>query len=218
MAARRKRPETKPVSSAKRPAAPAPRFFAKPAQWRSWLAKHHASHTECWVGFWRVSSGKPSITWPQSVDEGLCFGWIDGLRKGLDAERYMIRFSPRKPASIWSRVNMRRYQELEMAGLVVPAGLAAWERRTDERSGVYTFERGYEALDAAREESLRANVKAWAFFAAQTPGYRKQCGHWVMSAKREATRARRLTALIECCASGAAIPPLKWVKVKPARG
>ena len=207
---------------AKRPAAKlaagTPRFFAKPAQWRAWLAKYHSSRAELWVGFWRVSTGKPSITWPQSVDEALCFGWIDGLRRGLDGERYMIRFTPRKPESIWSRVNMRRYAELEQAGLVKPAGRAAWERRTDARSGVYTFERGYQPLDRERERTLRANARAWAFLEAQTPGYRKMCGHWVMQAKREETRMRRFEALLDCCARGQAIPPLsKWVKVKPAR-
>jgi len=205
------------TANAPKPAAPAPRFFTRPAQWRAWLAKHHAKETFVWVGFWRVSTGKPSLTWPQSVDEALCHGWIDGLRKGIDPERYMIRFSPRKPDSIWSRVNMNRYAELEKAGLVTPTGRAAWGKRSEERSAIYTFERGHVPLDRARERALRANAKASAFLEAQTPGYRKQCGSWVMAAKREETRANRFRTLMDCCERGIAIPPLKWAKVKPLK-
>jgi len=207
----------KTTAQAAKPAVPAPRFFARPAQWRAWLAKFHAKETFVWVGFWRVSTGKPSLTWPQSVDEALCFGWIDGLRKGLDPERYMIRFTPRKPDSFWSDVNMKRYAELEEAGLVKPAGRSAWGRRSEERSRVYSYERGHVPLDADRERALRANAKAWAFLEAQTPGYGKQCRTWVMVAKREETRASRFDTLLECCAKGQPIPPLKWAKLKPAK-
>ena len=218
MAGRVKTTAAKPrarTARAPQAAAPAPRFFTRPAPWRAWLAKHHAKETFVWVGFWRVSTGKPSLTWPQSVDEALCHGWIDGLRKGLDSERYMIRFSPRKPDSIWSRVNMKRYAELEKAGLVTAAGRAAWGRRSEKRSAIYSYESGHVPLDSIRERALRANAKAWAFLQAQTPGYRKLCGTWVMRAKREETRASRFRTLLECCARGVAIPPLKWVKVKP---
>jgi uncharacterized protein YdeI (YjbR/CyaY-like superfamily) len=201
---------------------PAPKFFAKPAQWRAWLAKHHTKRTEQWVGFWRVSSGKPSITWPQSVDEALCHGWIDGLRKSLGPESYMIRFTPRRADSIWSRVNMTRYRELDAAGLVTSAGRAAWERRTEKRSAVYAYERGQSRghfeLDAAREKTLRAHKQAFRFLAAQTPGYQKLARGWVMNAKREETRVSRFAALLDSCARGVPIPPLKWVKLKQPQG
>lgn len=207
-----KSPRPAAATATATPEAPLPRFFAKPAQWRAWLAKHHAKESFLWVGYWRVSTGKPSLTWPQSVDEALCYGWIDGVRRGLDSERYMIRFTPRKASSNWSSVNIKRYAELEKAGLVTAAGRAAWGRRSEERSRVYAYERGHVPLDAERERALRANVKAWAFFQAQPPGYRKQCGTWVMRAKREETRVSRFATLLEYSAKGLPIPPLKWGK------
>jgi len=192
-------------------------YFKTAAEFRRWLAANHASERELLVGFYRKASGKPSISYKEAVDEALCFGWIDGVKKRVDEERYTHRFTPRKPDSIWSRVNMKRYAELEKAGRVTPTGRAAWGRRSEERSAVYTFERGHVPLDRARESALRANAKVWAFLEAQTPGYRKQCGSWVMAAKREETRASRFQTLMECCARGVAIPPLKWAKVKPVK-
>jgi uncharacterized protein YdeI (YjbR/CyaY-like superfamily) len=221
MARREKPTSAKPrarTAQAPKAAAPAPRFFTRPAQWRAWLAKHHTKETFVWVGFWRVSTGKPSLTWPLSVDEALCYGWIDGLRKGLDTERYMIRFSPRKADSIWSAVNMKRFPELEKAGLMTPAGRAAWGRRSEARSRVYAYVTGHVPLDRIRERALRTNARAWAFLEAQTPGYRKLCCTWVMRAKREETRASRFSTLLECCARGVPIPPLKWVKLKSTHG
>jgi uncharacterized protein YdeI (YjbR/CyaY-like superfamily) len=197
---------------------PAPRFFAKPAAWRAWLEKNHTKHTELWVGFWKVGTGKPSITWPQSVDEALCFGWIDGLRRGIDETCYMIRFTPRKATSIWSNVNLKRFDELAKQGLVSAAGRAAWEKRSAERSGIYAYEVLHAPLDRKVERALRAEARAWKWFQAQTPGYRRLAGHWPMRAKREETRERRLATLVDCCRKGEFIPPLIWSKDAPARG
>jgi uncharacterized protein YdeI (YjbR/CyaY-like superfamily) len=197
---------------------PRPRFFATPAAWRAWLAKHHAGRTELWVGFHRVATGRRSITWPQSVDEALCFGWIDGLRRGLDASSYAIRFTPRKPTSIWSRVNLRRFDELARAGLVRAAGRAAFARKRTARSGVYSFEQERAGLDAAGERRLRADRRAWAWWSARPPGYRRNVGHWVTSAKRPETRARRLAMLVASCRRGEVIPPLAWTKRKRPTG
>jgi uncharacterized protein YdeI (YjbR/CyaY-like superfamily) len=192
-----------------------PRFFATQAAWRKWLVANHERNTELVVGFWRVSSGKPCITWPQSVDEALCFGWIDGLRRGVDAEYYTIRFTPRKPTSKWSRVNLRRFAELEAAGLVYAAGRAARAKWDDAGEAGYSHERGLIELDAASEKKLKANAKAWAFWQAQIPSYRKMVAGWLRNPKREATRASRLATLLDCCAHGRAIPPVaKWVKMK----
>jgi uncharacterized protein YdeI (YjbR/CyaY-like superfamily) len=206
--------KTKP---AKRPPGdlPAPRFFATQAAWRAWLAKHHAKRAELWVGFWRVSSGKPSITWPQSVDEALCFGWIDGLRRGLDPESYMIRFTPRKAGSKWSNVNLRRFAELLAEKKVHAAGRAARAKWKEGSRAAYSHERGLVALDAAAEARLKKNPRAWRFWNAQIPSYRKMVAGWLLNPKREETRAARLATLLECCAGGRAIPPVvKWVKMK----
>src|ERR1041385_2267364 len=187
------------------------KFFRTQAAWRAWLEKKHRTVERQWVGFHRVASGKPSITWPQSVDEALCFGWIDGLRRGLDAERYAIRFSPRSQTSLWSRVNRERYAELEAAGLVRAAGRAARAKWEDTRAAGYSHESPRSELDATSLATLRGSARAWRFWEAQTPGYRKLTGHWVVSAKREATRVRRLAALLAACEAGRAIPPLaKW--------
>jgi uncharacterized protein YdeI (YjbR/CyaY-like superfamily) len=192
-----------------------PRFFATPAAWRKWLTANHHKHAELWVGFWRVTTGKPSITWPQSVDEALCFGWIDGQRRTLDAESYVIRFTPRKAESKWSRVNLKRYAELESEGRVRSAGKAARAKWEDSSRAGYSFETPGAGLDAASLARLNANPKARRFWEAQTPSYRKVAGHWATSAKREETRASRLATLIDCCVRGKAIPPIaKWVKVK----
>ena len=192
-----------------------PRFFATQAAWRKWLAANHAKQAELLVGFWKVTSGKPCITWPQSVDEALCFGWIDGLRKSIDAESYTIRFSPRKPSSKWSRVNLKRFAELEAEGLVHEAGRAARAKWDDTSKAGYSHEQGLVELDAASRKALKANAKAWTFWQAQIPSYRKMVAGWLRSPKREETRASRLATLLDCCARGKAIPPVaKWVKMK----
>lgn len=186
-----------------------PLFFATPAEFREWLAANHGEETELWVGFHKKASGRPSITWPESVDQALCFGWIDGVRKGVDADRYRIRFTPRKPRSIWSAVNIKRANELVEQGLMHPAGLAAFEQRTDDRSAIYSYEQRHAAqLDAGQEGQLRANATAWEFFSAQPAYYRKGAIWWVVSAKRKETRSRRLAKLIEDSANGRTIGPL----------
>jgi uncharacterized protein YdeI (YjbR/CyaY-like superfamily) len=188
-----------------------PRFFATPALFRAWLEQHHATQPELLVGFYKKGSGKPSITWPESVDEALCFGWIDGVRKSLTEDAYTIRFTPRKPSSIWSAINVAKIARLEELGKLTEAGRRAFAARNPQRTGVYSFERSEEAkLSAEQERALRANRAAAAFFAAQPPWYRRTATHWVISAKREQTRQRRLEQLIEDSAQGRAIAPLAW--------
>jgi uncharacterized protein YdeI (YjbR/CyaY-like superfamily) len=186
-----------------------PTFFATPAAFRAWLERHHDTAKELLVGFYKTNSGKPSITWPQSVDEALCFGWIDGVRKSLGAEAYTIRFTPRKPRSIWSAINVDKVAQLKKLGKMRPAGLRAFSLRTQERTGVYSFERYRAAeLTPEQERTLRKNRKAAAFFDAQPPGYRRTAIHWVISAKREETRERRLKLLIADSAAKRRIGPL----------
>ncbi|TSA19457.1 bacteriocin-protection protein [bacterium] len=189
-----------------------PIFFAMPAVFRHWLKKNHASTKELWVGFYRKGTGKPSMTWPESVDQALCFGWIDGLRKSFDAESYMIRFTPRKPTSIWSAVNSKRAQELTRLGLMQPAGMKAFEVRDAKKSNLYSFEQKHVRLKSAYEKQFRANRNAWQFFQSQPPSYQKTATWWVVSAKQEATRQRRLTLLISDSADGRRIAPLRREK------
>lgn len=159
------------------------KFFKSPADFRKWLEQNHATVQEMWVGYYKKDSGKPSITWPESVGEALCFGWIDGLRKSIDAISYKIRFTPRRSRSIWSAVNIGRAQELIKAGRMQPAGLKEFEARTEDRSRVYTYEQKGQPLDEKYAQQLRANKQAWKFFQAQTPGYQKMMGWWIVSAK-----------------------------------
>jgi uncharacterized protein YdeI (YjbR/CyaY-like superfamily) len=187
----------------------AARYFATPAAWRAWLAKHHTTHDVLVVGFYKRGSGKPSITWPESVDEALCFGWIDGVRQSVDADRYTIRFTPRRARSIWSHKNIARMKELLAAGKVAPAGKRAFEARSSDRSGVYSFEqRRALKLAPAQAKQLAANRRAAAFFAAQPPWYQRAAVHWIVSAKRDETRASRLAQLIADSAAGRTILPL----------
>jgi uncharacterized protein YdeI (YjbR/CyaY-like superfamily) len=191
------------------PAAPKPRFFRTPEEFRAWLEERHASATEQWVGYYKKGSGRPSMTWPESVDEALCFGWIDGIRKSIDAERYTIRFTPRKATSTWSAVNVARVAELERAGRMHPAGQAAFASRATERTGTYSYENRHKAsLSPEQERRFRRNRRAWAFFEQQPPGYRRTMVWWVVSAKRPETRERRLASLIEHSAAGKRIPAM----------
>jgi uncharacterized protein YdeI (YjbR/CyaY-like superfamily) len=183
-----------------------PVFFPTPVDFRAWLAKHHASADALWVGFHKVGSGKPSITWPESVDQALCFGWIDGLRKSIDEGAYMIRFTPRRAGSTWSAVNVRRVEALTAAGLMQPAGLRAVEARTEEKSGTYSYETRPEALPEPYAAMLRKNRAAWKDFGHRSPSYRRGAIGWVISAKTEETRLRRLNVLIDCSAKGEPIP------------
>lgn len=181
----------------------APRFFRTPAAFREWLDTKHDRATELVVGFYKKGSGKPSITWPESVDEALCYGWIDGVRRSLDEDSYSIRFTPRKATSIWSNVNIAKAEALLKAGRMMPAGRAAWERRDPARSGVYLFERSdVVAFDAEFERRFKRDRGAWKYFEAQPPGYRRLATHYVVSAKRPETRERRLAVLIGCSARG----------------
>ena len=186
-----------------------PTFFATPDELRAWLAEHHEARDELWVGFHKKATGRPSVTWPQAVDQALCFGWIDGVRKSLGDESYKIRFTPRKSRSTWSAINVRRYGELLAEGLVAPAGVAAFERRAEDRTAIYSYENRDKAVfEDEQEARFRADAAAWEWFQAQPPSYRRTATYWVVSAKRPETRERRLTRLIEDSAAGRTIPPL----------
>ena len=193
-----------------------PTYFATPAAWRAWLEKHHATETELLVGFYKISTGKPSITWPQSVDEALCFGWIDGKRQSLGDEAYTIRFTPRKPTSIWSAINVAKVAELRAAGKMRPAGEAAYALRIENKTAVYSFER-FEAaqFSAAQQAKFEANKNAYAWFTQQSPSYQKVTKHWVTSAKQQATQDRRLAQLIADCAAGKKLEMLTKYASKP---
>lgn len=186
-----------------------PKFFRTPEEFRAWLLANHETQTELLVGFYKKGSGKPSITWPESVDEALSFGWIDGVRRSAGEDAYTIRFTPRRPTSIWSAVNVAKVEALIKLGRMHANGLRAYAARREDRTGVYSFERNEVAvLPAAFEKRLRANGKAAAFFDAQPPWYRRSATHWIISAKREETRERRLSQLIADSAAGRTIGPL----------
>lgn len=186
-----------------------PVFFATPEELGAWLEEHHETASELWVGFYKKGSGKPTITWPEAVEEALRFGWIDGVRRSLGEDSYTNRFTPRKPTSNWSLINVAKVEELKRRGLMAPAGLRAYELRTPERTGVYSSERAKAAvLPAAFDERLRANPAAAEWFDGRPPSYRKTAIHWVISAKREETRMRRMQQLIDCSAEGRTVPPL----------
>jgi len=173
-----------------------PKFFAKQADFREWLEKNHDKETELLVGFYKVDSGKPSMNWSQSVDEALCFGWIDGVRKSIDKDSYCIRFTPRRAKSVWSAINIKKVEELTKQNLMQPAGIAAFAKREESKSRIYAYEN--EALNFSDdfEKQFKTNQKAWSFFEKQAPYYRKLATKWVMSAKQEATRRSRLERLI----------------------
>jgi uncharacterized protein YdeI (YjbR/CyaY-like superfamily) len=196
-----------------------PKFFKTPADLRKWFAANHSAATEQWVGFYKKDSGKASITWPQSVDEALCFGWIDGIRKSIDAVSYKIRFTPRKPRSIWSSVNIKRAAELVEQGLMQPAGLKAFAARQENRSGIYAYEQRSPELPEQYAKKLRKHAVAWKFFQAQPPSYRKAVNWWVVSAKKEETRLKRLDTLIEDSAAGRTVRQYTaWEKRKRDTG
>jgi uncharacterized protein YdeI (YjbR/CyaY-like superfamily) len=193
-----------------------PRFFATAAEWRAWLKEHHATAAELSVGFWKVGSGKPSITWPQSVDEALCFGWIDGVRHTIDDEAYRIRFTPRKPGGIWSQVNLKRFAELEALGRVAPAGRAAHEVGK-HRTQVYSHERPLAEFTPAEIAAFQADATAWAAWETLPPGYRKVAIHRVVTAKGSQTRARRLAILIDATAQGFKLMSATQIDRRPNR-
>lgn len=185
-------------------------FFATGAEFRAWLEQHHGAETELLVGYWKKRTGRPSMTWQESVDEALCFGWIDGVRRGIDVDSYSIRFTPRQERSTWSVVNIKRAGELIAQGRMTPAGLAAFEARTDDRSAIYSYEQRKAAeLDAVQRARFEAEPKAWAWFQAAAPSYRRTAIYWVTSAKKPETRERRLATLIADSAAGRKVGPLR---------
>ena len=171
-------------------------FFETLEKFREWLEKNHKKEKELLVGFYKVGTKKPSMTWSQSVDQALCFGWIDGVRKSIDEESYSIRFTPRKPTSIWSAININKVEQLTKSGLMKPEGLKAFELRKEEKSRIYSHEKEAVELDPVFEKQFRANTKAWEFFENQAPSYKKVITHWIMSAKQEKTRLSRLEKTI----------------------
>jgi uncharacterized protein YdeI (YjbR/CyaY-like superfamily) len=179
-----------------------PKFFRTAEELRAWFAKNHASATELWVGLYKKVSGKPSVTWPEVVEQALCFGWIDGIRKGIDHQSYMNRLTPRRPGSTWSLRNINTVEELKRRGLMAPPGLQAYEARDEKRSEIYSYEERDRPLAPAYLRKLKANRRAWTFFSSQAPSYRRGATYWVMSAKREETRLRRLQDLIDSSARG----------------
>lgn len=190
-------------------------YFKKPSDWRRWLARHHATETEIWVGFYKKDSGKPSITWPESVDEALCFGWIDGIRKRIDEVSYKIRFTPRRSRSIWSAVNIKRVGELIEQGLMQEAGLSAFAAREEYRSGIYSYEQRSVDLPAEYGDRLKQNRAAWKFFSDQPASYRKAVTWWILSARKEETRLKRLGELTTHSANGERIP--QYVALKKSK-
>ena len=174
-----------------------PTFFATQAAFREWLEKHHKEETELLVGFYKVSSGKPSMTWSQSVDQALCFGWIDGVRRSIDTESYSIRFTPRRSSSIWSAINIKKVEELTKAGLMTLEGQKAFDLRTENKSRIYSHEKEPVTLAANYESQFKMNSLAWDFFNAQAPSYKKVMIHWIMTAKQEKTRISRLEKTIQ---------------------
>lgn len=199
-------------------AAPAPTFFATPAALRRWFARHGATARELWIGYYKKASGRGGVVYKEALDEALCVGWIDGLVRTIDGERYMQRWTPRRPRSVWSAVNTRRVGELEAEGRMQPAGRAAFALRDPARAGLYSFENKPTTLPPELEQRFRARPAAWRFFEAQPPGYRRTALFFVMSAKREETRVRRLDALAALCARGERLPQLGGGAVRKARG
>lgn len=192
----------------KPPASGSPVFFPSPAAFRRWLARHGSTASELLVGFYKVGSGRPSLTWSESVDEALCFGWIDGVRKSLDDESYQIRFTPRRRGSTWSAINIAKVEVLISQGRMQPQGLQAYDHREERRSSAFSTEQ--EALSALSPDELerfRVNRPAWEFFNDAPPSYRRGIVHWVVSPKLPATRARRLSRLIDSCAAGRRLMP-----------
>lgn len=184
-----------------RKAAAKPRFFATPSEFRAWLERNHESASELLVGFRKRATGKPSITWPESVDQALCFGWIDGIRRRVDDESYTIRFTPRRRGSIWSAINIALAKELSAAGLMHEKGLEAFERRSEKKSAIYSYERREQVtLEPAHQKRLEAHKTAWTFFSAQAPYYQRLAISWIVSAKTEETKLKRLARLIETSA------------------
>lgn len=183
-------------------------FFPTQPHLRKWFEKNHKKADEFWVGYYKKGSGKPSITWPESVDEALCFGWIDGIRKSIDEESYKIRFTPRRKGSIWSAVNTKRIKELIKLGLVKPSGLEVFNKRDEKKTNRYSFEQKEAKFPKEFEKKFKANKKAWKYFQTLPPSAKRPSTWWVISAKREETKLSRLDTLIKCSEEERKIPPL----------
>jgi uncharacterized protein YdeI (YjbR/CyaY-like superfamily) len=179
-----------------------PTFFTSRARFRAWLEANHAEVKVLWIGFWKAGSGRTGLTYAEAVEESLCFGWIDGLVKSHDKDSYVQRFTPRKPRSIWSAINLRKVEELTKAGRMAKPGLDAFAARDPKRAGLYSSENRHVTLSPAFKKRFRRQKAAWKFFELQPPGYRRVCSFWVMSAKQEATRERRLAKLVAASARG----------------
>lgn len=186
-------------------------FFASQDDFRAWLDANHDTATVVYVGYYKVGTGKPSITYKQSVDQALCYGWIDGVRNTIDDERYTLRFTPRKPKSIWSAVNLKRFEELRQMGMVHPAGLRVFENRDPKMQQKYSFEQPEESIKftEAQAQRFRANEAAWAYWQKAPKGYVNAATWWVISAKQDATREKRLTELIDNSAQGLRVPQFR---------
>lgn len=185
-------------------------FFATPEGFREWLHHNHDKEKELIVGYYKKGTGIPSMDWPQSVDQALCYGWIDGIRRKIDDKSYSVRFTPRRPNSIWSPTNIKKIAELKKAGLMQPTGLAAYAKKKDNGAQIYAYAQPKNpTLPAEFLKKLKANKKAWEFFEAQVPSYKKPAIWWVISAKQEATKLRRLNSLIEDSANGLKVKPLR---------
>jgi uncharacterized protein YdeI (YjbR/CyaY-like superfamily) len=188
---------------------PDPIYFESPAALREWFDANHQTATELWIGQYRRAAGRPTVTWSEVVDEALCVGWIDGVRYSVDAERFTQRLTPRRKGSNWSAINIAKIEELTKQGRMRPAGLAAFEARSEARSAVYSYEQRHLAtLDVELESAFRANQAAWDWFQARPPSYRKAATYWIVSAKRAETRAKRLATLIEDSAAGRTVSQL----------
>jgi uncharacterized protein YdeI (YjbR/CyaY-like superfamily) len=181
-------------------------FFPSAKAFRAWLAKHHDRETELWVGFYKKGTGKKGLQYLEAVEESLCYGWIDGLMNPIDDSCYRQRFTPRKRTSSWSAVNLKRVEALIAEGRMMPPGLAAWEQRDKRKDAQYLYERGAAAFSPEQEAQFKRSKKAWAFWETQPPGYRRLATHYVIAAKQEATRERRLQRLIDCCARSERLP------------
>jgi uncharacterized protein YdeI (YjbR/CyaY-like superfamily) len=193
--------------------APKPTFFPTPSDFRAWLEAHHGKFPELVVGFYKKDSGKPSITWPESVDAALCFGWIDGVRRSIDETSYTIRFTPRRPTSTWSAVNIKRVGQLKKMSLMHQAGLKAFAARSAKKSGIYSYEQRKSAkFTREQEKQFRANKSAWEFFRSQAPWYQRVTTYWVISAKKEETKLKRLSVLIDHSQNRRTLPQLRLVK------
>lgn len=187
-----------------------PTFFSTKSDLRKWFKKNHQTAKELLVGFYKVGSKKPSITWSESVDEAICFGWIDGVRKSIDQESYCIRFTPRKPGSIWSAINIQKVETLSKQGLMHASGIAAFEKRQENKSRIYSYEKKPASLPEDFLKKFMANKKAWKYFQSMAPSYQKVCIHWVISAKQEATKTKRLEELIRDSEAERKIKPLSY--------